>query len=60
MRRRTSHAGLLIDRGGDLSGKNIRWEEFPVCDQYTLQGDAFSRAIREGAAGAGAGRGGGS
>ena len=21
-------------------------EEFPVCDQYTLQGDAFSRAVR--------------
>ena len=20
-------------------------EEFPVCDQYTLQGDAFSRAV---------------
>jgi predicted dehydrogenase len=25
-----------------------REEEFPVCDQYTIQGDAFSRAIREG------------
>jgi predicted dehydrogenase len=25
-------------------------EEFPPCDQYTLQGDAFSRAIREGGA----------
>jgi predicted dehydrogenase len=24
------------------------WEEFPVCDQYTIQGDLFSRAIREG------------
>jgi len=23
-------------------------EEFPTCDQYTIQGDAFSRAIREG------------
>jgi predicted dehydrogenase len=23
--------------------------EFPVCDQYTLQGDAFSRSIRDGA-----------
>jgi predicted dehydrogenase len=23
-------------------------EEFPVCDQYTIQGDLFSRAIREG------------
>lgn len=25
---------------------NDQTEEFPVCDQYTLQGDAFSRAIR--------------
>lgn len=39
---------IAIDAGGDLSGADIRWEEFPVCDQYTLQGDAFSRAIREG------------
>jgi predicted dehydrogenase len=23
-------------------------EEFPACDQYTLQGDLFSRAIRDG------------
>ena len=23
-------------------------EEFPACDQYTIQGDLFSRAIREG------------
>ena len=23
-------------------------EEFPPCDQYTLQGDAFSRAILDG------------
>jgi len=41
---------IAIDSGGELSGKDIRWEEFPVCDQYTLQGDAFSRAIREGTA----------
>jgi predicted dehydrogenase len=26
-----------------------RTETFAICDQYTLQGDAFSRAIREGA-----------
>lgn len=25
---------------------NGQVEEFPICDQYTLQGDAFSRAIR--------------
>jgi predicted dehydrogenase len=38
---------MFIDDGGDLSGKNITTETFPVCDQYTLQGDAFSRAILE-------------
>ncbi len=24
------------------------YEEFPICDQYTIQGDLFSQAIREG------------
>jgi len=36
---------MFIDDGGDLTGKTITTETFPVCDQYTLQGDAFSRAI---------------
>ncbi len=36
---------LLVDSGADLVGGGARVEEFPVCDQYTLQGDAFSRAI---------------
>ncbi len=36
---------LFVDTTGDLSGSGIRTESFPVCDQYTLQGDAFSRAI---------------
>ncbi len=39
-------ARILIDRGGALDGSGIRIEEFPVCDQYTLQGDAFARAVR--------------
>jgi predicted dehydrogenase len=26
--------------------RQIRTEEFPICDQYTIQGDAFSRAVR--------------
>ena len=38
---------IFIDDGGDLSGKTISTEEFPIADQYTLQGDLFSRAIRE-------------
>ncbi|MBV8442687.1 MAG: Gfo/Idh/MocA family oxidoreductase [Hyphomicrobiales bacterium] len=36
---------ILIDSGEDLFGGGARAEEFPVCDQYTLQGDAFSRAV---------------
>src|SRR5271166_3125454 len=36
---------ILIDTGADLFGGGARVEEFPVCDQYTLQGDAFSRAV---------------
>jgi predicted dehydrogenase len=36
---------LLIDSGADLFGDGIATETFPACDQYTLQGDAFSRAI---------------
>lgn len=39
---------MFIDDGRDVFGTGIATEEFPVCDQYTLQGDAFSRAVREG------------
>jgi predicted dehydrogenase len=39
---------LFVDTGADLFGSGLRREEFPVCDQYTIQGDLFSRAIREG------------
>jgi predicted dehydrogenase len=38
---------LLIDSTGDLFGGGITTEAFPVCDQYTLQGDAFSKAVLE-------------
>jgi predicted dehydrogenase len=31
---------------GDAMGGPPKTEEFPVCDQYTIQGDEFSRAIR--------------
>jgi len=41
---------IRIDDGRDLFGGGIAVEEFPVCDQYTIQGDLFSRAVREGAA----------
>src|SRR5579863_8046307 len=36
---------IFFDSGVDLFGGGARVEEFPICDQYTLQGDAFSRAI---------------
>ena len=36
---------IAIDDGADLIVGGRRVETFPVCDQYTLQGDAFSRAI---------------
>jgi predicted dehydrogenase len=39
---------IVIDTGADLFGGGRRVEQFPVCDQYTLQGDAFSRAILDG------------
>jgi len=35
---------LFIDSTGDLFGQP-EVETFPTCDQYTLQGDAFSKAI---------------
>jgi predicted dehydrogenase len=38
---------ILIDDGTDLDGAGVEVKEFPVCDQYTIQGDLFSRAIRE-------------
>ena len=39
---------ITIDSGADLVCGGARVEEFPICDQYTLQGDAFSHAILEG------------
>ena len=39
---------LFIDSTGDLTGSGITTETFPAADQYTLQGDAFSRAVLEG------------
>jgi predicted dehydrogenase len=38
---------IFIDDGSDLFGAGIITETFPVCDQYTLQGDAFSKAVLE-------------
>jgi predicted dehydrogenase len=38
---------LLVDDGSDLSGGGAERVEFETCDQYRLQGDRFSQAIRE-------------
>lgn len=38
---------LSIDSSGDPSGSGVTTETFPICDQYTLQGDAFSKAVLE-------------
>jgi predicted dehydrogenase len=38
---------LLLDNGTDLFGGGITTQSFPVCDQYTLQADAFSKAALE-------------
>lgn len=39
---------IFVDDGSDLAGMNARLEEFAISDQYTVQGDLFSKAIREG------------
>ena len=38
---------IFIDDGSELGGRSARIEEFPAADQYTIQGDEFSRAIQE-------------
>jgi predicted dehydrogenase len=37
---------IFIDDGRDVFGGGITTESLPTCDQYTVQGDAFSRAVR--------------
>jgi predicted dehydrogenase len=38
---------MNIDSTGDLTGSGITTETFPAADQYTLQGDAFAKAVRQ-------------
>lgn len=38
---------VFIHDGVDLAGNNPEVREFPICNQYTIQGDLFSRAILE-------------
>ena len=39
---------IFLDDGRDPFGSGVEVETFEACDQYTLQGDLFSRAIRAG------------
>ena len=39
---------IFVDDGRDLVGGGITIETVSTCNQYTIQGDLFSKAIREG------------
>ena len=39
---------IFFDDGRDALGSGVETRTFEVCDQYTLQADQVSRAIREG------------
>ena len=39
---------IFVDDGSSLFGASIETIELPIVDQYTIQGDQFSRRIREG------------
>jgi predicted dehydrogenase len=39
---------IFVDDGSDLSGSGIQTIAIDQCNQYTVQGDLFSRAVREG------------
>jgi predicted dehydrogenase len=39
---------IFVDDGGDLFGAGVQALSFDTCDQYTIQADLFSRAIRDG------------
>lgn len=38
---------IFIDSTGDLTGSGIATETFATQDQYTVQGDAFAKAVQE-------------
>ena len=39
---------IFVDDGSALGDASAKEEAFPVCDQYGIQGDLFSEAIRSG------------
>jgi predicted dehydrogenase len=38
---------IFVDDGSDVGGAGIKVETIAACDQYTIQGDVFSKAILE-------------
>jgi predicted dehydrogenase len=38
---------IFVDDVSDVGGAGIKVERIPACDQYTIQGDIFSKAILE-------------
>jgi predicted dehydrogenase len=38
---------IFVDDGSDVAGAGIKVETILACDQYTIQGDVFSKAILE-------------
>lgn len=38
---------IFIHDGADIGGNSPEVKEFAICNQYTIQGDLFSRAVRE-------------
>jgi predicted dehydrogenase len=38
---------IIVDDGRDMLGSGIEVIEIPTCNQYTIQGEVFSKAIRE-------------
>src|SRR6202045_101160 len=38
---------IFVDDGSDVGGAEIKVQTIPACDQYTIQGDVFSKAILE-------------
>ena len=39
---------IFVDDGSQLGDASAREETFAVCDQYAIQGDLFSEAVRSG------------
>jgi predicted dehydrogenase len=39
---------ILVDATGELSGAGVETIELEICDQYTIQGDLFSKALLDG------------